>query len=217
MVLRLAERLDVPMRERNVLLVAAGYAPKYSEHRLDDAALEDARRAIGLMLEAQKPFPAFALGNDWTILATNGALPEIYEGVAPFLLEPPVNALRLALHPQGVAQRILNLAEWRGYLLARLQRQIQMSPDPCLKELMREVSQYPPQGEARRSSENPIAIPVRIQSSAGVLSFFSMTTVFGTPSDITLAELALEFFLPADALTAEAVRKLATSRPTGVD
>jgi transcriptional regulator with XRE-family HTH domain len=209
MVLRLADQLEVPMRERNVLLVAAGYAPKYSEHPLGDAALEDARRAIDLMLEAQKPFPAFAIGRDWMILATNGALPEIYADIPPFLLEPPVNALRLALHPEGVARRIVNLAEWRGYLLARLQRQIQTSPDPPLVKLMRELSQYPPYGEAPRTGENPIAIPIRIQLPAGLLSFLSLTTVFGTPSDITLAELALEFFLPADLITANAVRTLA--------
>src|SRR6516164_1521096 len=115
MLLRLADRLDVPLRERNTLLIAAGYAPLYSEKAMYDPALDDARRAINLMLEAQKPFPAFALDKHWTILESNDAIPEAYAGVAPFLLEPPVNALRLALHPQGLAPRVANLAEWRAH------------------------------------------------------------------------------------------------------
>jgi transcriptional regulator with XRE-family HTH domain len=213
MVLRLAEQLDVPMRERNVMLVAAGYAPLYSEKSLCDPTLDTARSAIDLMLEAQKPYPAFAINRHWSIVASNGAIPELYVGVAAFLLQPPINALRLTLHPEGLAPRIANLQEWRAHLLTRLRRQIQVTADPTLIELMRELSEYAaPGSDASVHSvvnEHDVAVPFRILTEAGLLSFFSMTTVFGTPVDITLSELALEFFLPADAATAETVRSMA--------
>jgi transcriptional regulator with XRE-family HTH domain len=212
MLLRLADRLDVPLRERNTLLIAAGYAPLYSEKPMYDAALDDARRAINLMLEAQKPFPAFALDKHWTILESNGAIPEAYAGVAPFLLEPPVNALRLALHPQGLAPRVANLAEWRAHLLARLNKQIQARSDVALVELRREFASYPDGASFPAANLNcEVAVPFRIHTNLGLLSFFSMTTVFGTPLDVTLSEVALEFFAPADPFTAETVRTAAAN------
>src|SRR5262249_20720008 len=144
MVLHLAEELDVPMRERNVLLVAAGYAPMFPERTLEDPALAAVRAAMALVLERQKPYPAFHLDRHWGIAASNAALPELYAGVAPDLLQPPVNALRLSLHPRGLAPRIANLAEWRAHLLYRLRRQIEITADPVLIELARAAGRHPP-------------------------------------------------------------------------
>lgn len=211
MLLHLSDELEIPLRERNTLLVAAGYAPIFQERRLDDAALAQARAAIDVVLEAQKPFPAFALDRHWNIAASNRALPELYEGVAPELLQPPVNAMRLSLHPKGVAPRIENLAEWRAHLLARLRRQAQISADPKLAELLREVLAHPgAEASAGEPPEHAVLVPLRIRCSLGRLSFLSTTTVFGTPMDVTLSELAIELFFPADAATAQAVR---SSRP----
>jgi transcriptional regulator with XRE-family HTH domain len=211
MLLHLLEELEIPLRERNTLLVAAGFAPMFRERKLDDAALARAREAIELVLEAQKPFPAFALDRHWNIAASNRALPELYEGVAEDLLKPPVNAMRLSLHPKGVAPRIENYAEWRAHLLARLRKQVQLTADPVLKDLLEEVSAYPqPEGRAPEAGlEQAVLVPLRIRTSLGVLSFMSTTTVFGTPVDVTLAELAIEMFFPADQATAEAVRRAA--------
>ena len=210
MLLHLSEELEIPLRERNTLLLAAGFAPMFQERNLDDAALAAARRAIDVVLEAQKPFPAFALDRHWNIAASNRALQALYEGVAPELLAPPVNALRLSLHPRGVAPRIENLAEWRAHLLSRLRRQIELTADPALAALMKEASAFPAgQGNARnhRDVEQAVLVPLQIRTSLGLLSFFSSTMVFGTPVDVTLAELAIELFFPADAATTEAVRR----------
>ena len=143
MLLHLSEQLDVPVRERNVLLVAAGFAPIFPERPLDDPALAPARAAIDLVLDRQKPYPAFALDRHWRIAASNAALPELYEDVAAELLQSPVNAMRLSLHPRGLAPRIVNLAEWRAHLLYRLRRQVELTADAVLTELLREVSAYP--------------------------------------------------------------------------
>jgi transcriptional regulator with XRE-family HTH domain len=209
MLLHLSEALEVPLRERNALLVAAGYAPMFRERRLDDAALERARQAIDWVLEAQKPFPAFALDRHWNIVASNNALPQLYEDVTKELLEQPVNAMRLSLHPQGLAPRIENLAEWRAHLLARLQKQVEQTADPVLKALLEEVSAYPAPQARYEGPEHAVLVPLRIRTPLGLLSFMSTTTVFGTPVDVTLAELAIEMFFPADGQTAEAVRRLA--------
>jgi hypothetical protein len=208
MVLRLAEQMEIPMRERNTLLVAAGFAPVYSEKSLTDPALDSVRLAIDLMLAAQKPYPAFAIDRHWKIVASNGALPELYVGVAPFLLVAPINALRLTLHPEGLAPRVANLREWRGHLLSRLERQIQATADPELIALMREFSGYPGAADLHDSGGHAVALPFKIYVANRLLSFFSMTTVFGTPVDVMLSELALEFFVPADAATAAAVRAM---------
>jgi transcriptional regulator with XRE-family HTH domain len=211
MVLLLSEQLDVPIRERNVLLVAAGFAPIFPERALDHPALAPARAAIDLVLDRQKPYPAFALDRHWRIAASNAALPELYEDVAAELLQPPVNALRLSLHPQGLAPRIANLAEWRGHLLYRLRRQVELTADAALIELLREVSAYP--GGSRPPAqtsglEHEIAVPFRIKIGDDVLSFFSLTTVFGNPIEVALSELALELFFPADDTTDTAVRRM---------
>ena len=210
MILHLSAQLDVPMRERNVLLVAAGYAPHFSERALEDPALIPARQAVEMVLEAQKPYPAFAIDRHWTLVASNNALPELYERVSPALLRPPVNGLRLTLHPDGLAPQITNLVEWRAHLLARLRHQIDLTADPVLIDLLREVTQYPapPASVATHAPDlaHAAAVPFRVSVNRGVLDFFSTTTVFGTPVDVTLSELALECFYPANAQTAALVR-----------
>jgi transcriptional regulator with XRE-family HTH domain len=213
MILHLAEQLEIPMRERNVLLVAAGYAPMFPERSLDDPSLNAARHAIDLVLEGQKPYPAFAIDRHWNVIASNGAIPELYEGAAAHLLEPPINGLRLSLHPQGLAPRIANLSEWRAHLLARLRRQIDLTADAVLVDLMREALEYPMPasvGFARPiAEEHSLVVPFKIVTRAGLLSLFTTTAVFGTPVDVTLSELALEMFFPADPGTAETIRRLA--------
>ena len=210
MVLRLAEHLDVPMRERNALLLAAGFAPVFAERALDDPALGAARTAVAVVLERQKPYPAFALDRQWRIVASNRALPQLYAGVAPALLAPPVNAMRLSLHPQGLAPRIANLAEWRAHLLAPLRRQIAVSADAELAALLRELLTYPaPDAATPPPAPTAVLVPLRIATAAGTLAFFSTTTVFGTPLDVTLAELAIELFFAADAATDALVRQFA--------
>jgi transcriptional regulator with XRE-family HTH domain len=227
MVLHLSDRLDIPLRERNVLLVAAGYAPVFPERALDDPALRAARRAVDLVLKGHEPYPALAVDRHWTLVAANAPVKRLMGGAAPALLAPPVNVLRLSLHPDGLAPRIANLAEWREHLLARLRHQIDVTADAVLIELFKELRGYPPAGPgsgnggaagappARSTVDDfaGVAVPFRLATEAGVLSFFSTTTMFGTPVDITLAELALEAFFPADAATAEALRATA-SAPT---
>jgi transcriptional regulator with XRE-family HTH domain len=211
MLLHLSEQLDVPMRERNVLLVAAGYAPIFPERPLADPALAAARAAIDLVLQRQKPYPALALDRHWGIVASNAALPQLYEDIAPELLEPPINGMRLSLHPRGLAPRIVNFAEWRGHLLFRLRHQVELTADPVLIDLLREVSAYPaPIGPPVHAAqlEYEIAVPFRVKAGGDVLSFFSTTTVFGTPVDVMLSELALELFFPADDETVAAVGRM---------
>jgi hypothetical protein len=185
----------------------------FPERPLEDPALAAARAAIDLVLERQKPYPAFALDRHWHIVAGNAALPELYDGVAPDLLQPPVNVMRLSLHPRGLAPRIANLAEWRAHLLFRLRRQAEFTADAAAIDLLREVSAYPaPAGKPPHVLDHDIAVPFRIRAADGLLSFFSMTTVFGTPVDVMLAELALELFFPADEDTAVAVQRMAATR-----
>ncbi|QDZ29497.1 helix-turn-helix domain-containing protein [Noviherbaspirillum sp. UKPF54] len=212
MVLRLAERLDIPLRERNTLLMAAGYAPLFPERKLDDPALQAARKAMELVLAGHEPYPALAIDRHWNLVATNKALAPLLAGVDPALLQPPVNVLRLSLHPQGVAPRIVNYREWRAHLFERLRHQIDVSGDPVLEDLMRELSAYPapaglaPQAQCEHQSYAGVVVPFQLMTPAGTLSFISTTTVFGTPLDVTLSELALESFFPADAQTAQALR-----------
>jgi transcriptional regulator with XRE-family HTH domain len=211
MVLHLAEQLDVPLRERNTLLTAAGYAPLYRERSLDDPALQAARQTVELVLKAHEPHPALAVDRHWNMVAHNPSILLLMDGIAPELLQPPVNVLRLSLHPKGVAPRIVNLAAWRTHLFERLRHQILLSADPVLAALLEELQGYPvPEDDGTHAPIDPgaVAVPLLIRTSAGVLSFISTTTVFGTPIDITLSELALETFFPADAHTAQALRHL---------
>jgi transcriptional regulator with XRE-family HTH domain len=216
MVLHLAEQLDVPLRERNALLIAAGFAPLFRERPLENPALDAARRAVDLVLAGHEPHPALAIDRHWHLVAANRAVMPLLAGADASLLQPPVNILRLSLHPRGVAPRIANLAEWRAHLFTRLRRQIEVTADPALSELMRELSSYP-SGSAEGTNVADrdyagVVVPLRFVSPAGILSFISTTTVFGTPVDITLSELALESFFPADAATAEILRRLADDR-----
>lgn len=213
MVLHLAERLEVPLRERNTLLVAAGFAPAYPVRPLDDPALALARRAVERVIEAHAPNPALAVDRHWQLVAANAAVPLLLDGVSPALLQPPVNVLRLGLHPDGLAPRIVNYGEWRGHLLERLQRQVDSAGDPVLVELLAELRAYPAP-PARIATLAPpeeahpdVVVPFRLATASGILSFLSTTTVFGTPVDVTLSELAVESFFPADAATAEALRR----------
>jgi transcriptional regulator with XRE-family HTH domain len=211
MVLRLAERLDVPLRERNALLLAAGYAPAFPERPLDDPALQSARRAVDLVLAGHEPYPALAVDRHWTLIAFNNAVPALIAGADPSLLRPPVNVLRLSLHPEGLSPQIANLSEWRSHLLARLRRQIEATSDPALEELLNELCGYPAPAEGAGGHNEEfagVAVPFRFVTGQGVLSFISTTTIFGTPVDITLSELAVESFFPADAATAMALRGL---------
>jgi transcriptional regulator with XRE-family HTH domain len=211
MVLRLAEHLQVPLRERNVMLLAAGYAPVFPERSLDDPALKAARSATDLVLKGHEPFPALAVDRHWTLIAANAAVPALLAMVRDqALLQPPVNVLRLSLAPEGLAPHIVNLAEWRTHLLDRLRQQIEITADQWLEMLFAELQAYPAplaEGSADRTDIDyaGIAIPFRLRTPGGVLSFLSTTTVFGTPVDITLSELAIEAFFPADAATATAL------------
>ncbi len=209
MVMLLAEQLEVPLRERNVILVAAGFAPVFPERPLDDPALGAARKAVDLILAAHEPYPALLVDLRWNMVAANAALGPLLAGVAPELLEGTVNVLRLALHPKGVAPRILNLAEWRAHILESLRRHVELTADPGLIDLVAELHGYPapPASDRRPDDLGGVAVPLQLMTgTGGVLSFISTTTVFGTAVDITLAELTLETFFPADAATAEALR-----------
>jgi transcriptional regulator with XRE-family HTH domain len=212
MVLRLAERLDVPLRERNALLVAAGYAPMYRERPLDDPALAAARKAVQCILRSHEPYPALAVDRHWNLLAANAMVSHLLAGIDAALLQPPVNVLRLSLQPQGLAPRIVNLGQWRHHLFERLRQQIQASGDAVLQALEEELRSYPVPPEAQSphlaGEVLGIAMPLQLRTPQGVLSFISTMTVFGTPVDITLQELALETFFPADPFTAEALRQL---------
>jgi len=209
MVLRLAERLEVPMRERNVLLVAAGYAPIFPERSLASPELAAAREAIRIILDGHRPYPAFALDRYWNMVMSNGALPQLFDDVDPMLLAPPVNVVRLSLHPKGVAPSILNLAEWRAHMLARLRHQVELTADPKLIELLAEAQSYGGVGaRPGRGWPGDMVTALRMRLGGETLSFFTTTLVFGTPVEVTLSELAIESFLPADAETAAAVRRL---------
>lgn len=217
MVLRLAERLDVPLRERNAMLVAAGYAPMYRERPLNDPALSAARQAVELILKSHEPYPAIAVDRHWNLLAGNAMVPLMLAGADPSLLQQPANVLRLSLHPKGLAPRIVNLGQWRNHLFERLRQQIHATGDAQLAALLEELRAYPvPEGAADTHLEGEllgVAMPFQFRSDAGVLSLISTTTVFGTPVDVTLQELALETFFPADAFTGEVLRQLHAQLP----
>jgi transcriptional regulator with XRE-family HTH domain len=213
MVLRLAEQLDVPLRSRNTLLTAAGFAPMFPERPLADPALQPARTAIDQLLAAHEPFPALAVDRHWTLVASNEASRRLMGAVDPSLLAPSANVLRISLHPLGLASRIVNFGEWRAHVLSRLRRQVDVSADPILRALADELAAYPTPPTASADEASPygdVIVPLRLSTDAGVLSFLSTTTIFGTPVDVTLSEIALESFFPADAATANALRALAS-------
>ncbi|HEX2941104.1 MAG TPA: helix-turn-helix transcriptional regulator [Rhodopila sp.] len=205
MVLHLAEQLAVPLRDRNYLLAAAGFAPVYRETPLGDPGLQAARRAMEAVIHGHMPYPALAVDRHWILVTANDAVRWLLADVDPSLLAPPVNVLRLALHPSGLAPRTINLPAWRAHLLFRLQKQVEASADPVLAALLAELRGYPaPRGAPvpAPASEIAAAIPFDLATPSGPLSFISMTAVFGTPVDITLSELAMESFYPANEETA---------------
>lgn len=214
MLLHLMERLNIPPRERNTLLLAAGFAPRYSERPLGDPALAVARAAIERVLAAQEPYPALAVDREWTLVVANRAVAVLTAGIAAELLRPPVNVLKLSLHPQGLAPRILNLGEWREHILARLQRQVDDTGDRRVSDLLAELVAMPAGDDGTSPDDRGddtlagVAVPLRLQTTHGPLSLLSTTMVFGTPLDITLTELAIESFFPADAATAAVLERL---------
>ena len=213
MVLRLAEHLDVPVRERNSLLLAAGYAPRYPETPLDDPALDALREGLERLIQGYEPYPALVVDATYTVVAANRGITMLLDGVPESLLQPPLNAMRLTLHPEGMAPRIRNLREWRGHLLTQMERQIALHRSEPLRALYEEVRAYPAPGTADDGAEPspPVphfALPMRIGHDGRVLSFVSSIATFNTPMDVTVSELAIETFLPADPATAKYLHAL---------
>ncbi|WP_274630691.1 helix-turn-helix domain-containing protein [Arvimicrobium flavum] len=212
MVIRLAEGLDIPLRQRNRMLLAAGFAPHYSERPVNGPSLAPAMDTVRAVLKGHEPCPAIAVDRHWNMIASNEAIAPFLAGVEdPSLLQPPVNVLRLSLHPKGVAPHIVNLAEWKAHLLERLRRQVDTSGDSTLEELESELRAYPGGVSQTRIVHNEgtaIAHMLRLKAGDAVLSFISTITVFGTPLDVTLSELAIESFFPADEPTRMALQRL---------
>ena len=209
LVLRLAENLELPLRERNDLLLAAGYAPVYAETALDAPPLAAVRAAVRQVLTGHEPYPAAVVDRGWNLVDANAGLAILTAGVAPALLAPPANVLRASLHPAGLAPRIANLGEWRAHLLGRLRRQVTFTADPVLARLLDELCAYPcdqPEPAVETPGPGDIAVPLRLRHGDRELAFFSTVAAFGTPLDITVAELAIESFFPADPATAAALR-----------
>lgn len=214
MVLHLAEQLDIPLRERNVILVAAGFAPVFPERSLEDPDLAAARRAVEVILKGHEPYPALVVDLRWNLVAGNAAVGPLLEGVDPELLQGEINVMRLSLHPKGLASRVVNLAEWRAHALERLRRQAELTAAPELIALIEEIRTYPtpPAPDRRPDDYGGVAVPFQLMMGDQMLSFFTTTTVFGTAVDITLSELTLETLFPADAATAEALRQAHAAR-----
>jgi transcriptional regulator with XRE-family HTH domain len=211
MVLHLAEELDIPLRDRNPLLIAFGYAPTYQTTDLDAPEMQTVRAAIDKLLDGHEPYPAVLIDRRWELVAHNNAASVLVDGVAPELLEPPINVLRAMMHPKGLAPRVVNLSEWVDHALGSLRRQIAVTGDDAVRALEEELSAYaremgiPP--ETAREAPRAVAIPLRLRTDDGELAFITMIATFGTALDITLAELAIETFLPADDATADALHR----------
>ncbi len=211
MILRLAEQLDLPLRERNHLLLAGGYAPIYAESALDSPHMTAARDAVRQLLVSHEPYPAVVVDRSWNLVDGNASISLFTAGSAPWLLEDPANALRISLHPDGMAPRIINLGEWRAHLLGRVRRQVALTRDPELSELYAELREYPcdqPEPEVEVPGPGSIFVPLRVQHEDRELAFFSTVATFGTPLDITVAELAIESFFPANEETRTFLRYL---------
>ncbi|MEU5412056.1 helix-turn-helix domain-containing protein [Streptomyces clavifer] len=217
MILRLADHLDIPVRERNALLVVAGYAPRFTETSLADPAMGALREAMERLLAGYEPYPALVVDATYTVVAANRGIQLLLEGVSGHLLSPAPNAMRLTLHPEGLAPRILNLPEWRADLLAQMERQIALVRSPELRSLYEEVAAYPvpepPPGAPATTAVGgggvpSLALPLQILHDGQVLSFIASIATFNTPMDITVAELAIETFLPADRATADRLHAL---------
>ncbi|NJC11781.1 transcriptional regulator with XRE-family HTH domain [Micromonospora profundi] len=212
LILRLAEQLDLPLAARNTVLLAGGYAPAYSTHELTDPELDPVRAAVRQILDGHSPYPALLVDKHWHLVEANPAVALFTAGADPRLLSPPVNVLRLSLHPDGMAPRILNLPQWRAHLLSRLRQQAVTSNDPILYDLHEELRGYP----GDDAHETPIStavsrivVPLRYRHDGREMSFLSTTTLFGTPLDVTVAGLAVEAFFPADPATTASLQALA--------
>jgi transcriptional regulator with XRE-family HTH domain len=212
--LRVAQQLEIPFRERNQLLLAAGHAPAFLERPLEDPVLAPVREALDRILAAHEPYPAVVFNRAWTLVALNAPMSAWAAGVEidRALLKPPVNILRVGLHPRGLAPLIVNLAGWRAHFLERLARQVAITGDADLRALMDEVAAYPvPEGEngvAAEAGESEILGPVKLRApTGGEWSFFGMFASFDTPFEVTTSELAIELLFPADRATAEAFKK----------
>ena len=202
MVIALTQPLDVPLRERNQLLLAAGHAPQYPQLALEDPELGPVRDALDAILAGHEPNPALAVDGHWGLVAGNAPLALLTAGAAPWLLEAPVNVLRLALHPDGLAPQILNLAQWRAHLLERLARQAATTGDPALTVLHDELAGYPVEHPgASAPAYGDVAVPLRVRVEGQELAFISTVTTFGTPAEVTMSELSIESFFAADAAT----------------
>jgi len=205
LVLSLAHHLDVPLRERNTLLLAAGYAPRFGQTTLDDPSMAQVRASIQRLLDAHHPYPGVAIDRQWNVVLANAAANLLLEGVPEELLGPPMNVYRISLHPDGLARRTTNFVDWAAYLLSQLHRSAVLTGDPALESLLEEVSAYPnvqqvkPLIDARPLEETPLLVPFRVATPVGELSLFTTLTTFGTPRDVTLDELAIELFFPEDA------------------
>jgi hypothetical protein len=207
MVLHLAQRLEVPLRERNRLLLAAGYAPGFGERTLDERDMTPVREAMERLLQAHEPYPAMVVDRHWNIVASNRGVDFVVRGVAPQLLAAPANAYRIAFHPDGLAPRIRNLGEWSAHVLTRLRRELDVAPDPELSALYEEMAAYPGVQTTfeQRSEADVIMLMHTLELDDAQLTLFSTVTTFGTARDVTLAELSIESFFPADAETAAAL------------
>jgi transcriptional regulator with XRE-family HTH domain len=211
MVVRLAEALEVPLRERNALLLAAGYAPAYPETRFDDPALEPVRAALERILDGHLPFPAVIADRHGDVVSANAAFWTLVEDADQELLVPPVNVARLLLHPRGLAPRIVNLDEWAWHVVDALHRETLRNPNPELEALAAEVEQLVPDRREPAPDHLGFAVPLRLRSPAGELALLTTLMHFGTAVDVTVAELRLEAFLPADAATAALLAQAETS------
>lgn len=206
---RLAERLEMPYRAKNGLLTAAGYASRHGERPLTDPAMEQALVAVQHILKGHEPYPAIAVDRHWNIVAANDAISFFTEQIGEALLAPPMNALKIALHPEGLAPQIVNIAEWHAHILEQIDRQIEVSSDEGLIALREEIAAYPHEQAEPLPPADPdrIWVPLVLDTVVGRMSFVSAITIFGTPVDVTLSELALEAFYPADAATADILQK----------
>lgn len=214
MVLHLAEQLEVPLRERNDLLLSAGYAPAYAETPVDAPPMTAVREALRKVLTGHEPYPAIVVDRHWNLVDANQAVNMFMQQVPPDLLEPPINVLRASLHPRGIAARILNLAEWRGHVLHRLRRQLELTSDAELAKLYEELRAYPGDAPAPMLPEHSaVVVPLRLRHDAGELAFFSLVAACGTPTDITVDELVIESFFPADEFTASILRGARAGNP----
>jgi hypothetical protein len=209
MVLRLAEQLEVPLRERNALLLAAGFAPIYPQTTLDDTSMTAIRAAIRQLLTSHEPYPAIVIDRAWNLVDANASMALFTDGLPAGLMAPPTNVLRVSLHPEGLAPRIINLGEWRAHLFSRLRRQIALTADPALSALYDELRAYPcdqPEPAVELPGPGEVLVPLRVRHETGELAFFTTVSTFGTPLDVTLSELAIEAFYPVNAETAAVLR-----------